>query len=354
MALLVLDGISKAFQGQRVLDEVDLFLEQGSTLCLLGPSGCGKTTLLRIVAGLERPDAGRVIFRGRDITSMEAHRRRFGMMFQDFALFPHKDVLGNVSYGLRMQNLPRREVISRAMEALSLVNLADLAGRSVLELSGGERQRVALARTLAIRPPLVLLDEPLGSLDRAMRERLMVEIRDILREIRATCIFVTHDQGEACAMADMTAVMFAGRIVQVDPPRRLYRRPATPSVARFLGLSNLLEGVVTPLGIDTPLGHVPSDVAVHGMGSRLTVLVQPDAARMIEEGCASASGEGGCLIVRGAVRSVLYRGRYCTIEFEVPGGARLTFDIPDSGADVSPGREVTLAIDPRGVAVLGR
>lgn len=352
MRILTLENVSKSFGLKRVIDGVDLSIDKGKTLCLLGPSGCGKTTLLRIVAGLEKPDSGRILFEGSDITTLEPHRRRFGMMFQDYALFPHMDVLGNVAFGLRMLDLAKDEVKRRAMEALKLVNMEGLARRNVVDLSGGERQRVALARTLAIRPRLVLLDEPLGSLDRVMRERLVTEIRDILKGIGATCIFVTHDQAEAYAVSDMTAVMLDGRIVQVDPPRLLCRNPRTPAVARFLGLANLVEGIPETDGtIRTPVGTFSSHPRPPFPRRPLTVLIHPDAALWVRKASASDPGTPGPR-VKGVVRSVVYRGRRLTVEILAAGGVTLSFEVPDGSWDMEVGTEAVFALDPLLVTVL--
>ena len=249
--LLEIEHISKSYPGLPVLHDVSLGAADGEIVCLLGPSGCGKSTLLRIVAGLEAPDTGRVIFDGHEMAGVPPHRRRFGLMFQDYALFPHKDVLGNVAFGLRMARLPSPEISRRVGEALALVGLSGYERRRVTELSGGEQQRVALARSLAPRPRLVMLDEPLGALDRALREQLMNDLRAILKQVGVTALYVTHDQEEAFAIADRIAILHArleagegGHIEQIAAPGEVYRRPASVYVARFLGFRNLVEGRV--------------------------------------------------------------------------------------------------------------
>jgi len=261
MAFLEIKGIFKSFGSTPVLRGVSLAMEETQILCILGPSGSGKTTLLRVIAGLEHPEQGSVLFKGRDLRNTRPHLRRFGMMFQEYALFPHLDVSGNIAFGLHMLGLSRSEIAKRTGEMLSLVGLQGLSGRNVSELSGGERQRVALARSLAPYPRLLLLDEPLGSLDRGLREKLLGDLRKILRRIGMTTIVVTHDQAEAFAIADTIAVMDQGEIAQMDTPENLYRQPANPEVARFLGLVNLVRGrVETGSSIATPLGllHVPA------------------------------------------------------------------------------------------------
>lgn len=350
MILLGLEHISKTLGGKKVLDGVNLHIDTGTIVCLLGPSGCGKTTLLRIIAGLERPDSGTITLKGRDITNLEPHRRRFGMMFQDFALFPHMDVLQNVSFGPRMQGMGKKGAIARAEQALKTVGLTAHLNRKVQELSGGERQRVALARTIACSPRLYLLDEPLGSLDRALREHLMKELRSILKGINATCIFVTHDHSEAYAVSDLTAVMFEGHIVQVDPPRHLYRRPVSSRVARFLGLSNILDGrLIDDKIIESPIGAFRPNIFLSGGKRDVKVLIQPDAAR-IAEGDHSA-GEG-TLVVGGTVRSRLYRGTHFDVEIETSQGVVLSFAMDDHMSDIHEGAPITLAVDPTKITLL--
>lgn len=280
--MLEVVAVSKRFAPDKpVLQEISLTVATAATLCLLGPSGCGKSTLLRIIAGLEQPDQGRVRLRGSDITEQPPHRRGIGLMFQDYALFPHLDVAANIGYGLRMQGMPAEQRRARIQEMLALVDLERYARRSVDALSGGEQQRVALARTLAPNPALLLLDEPVANLDRLLREELVQALRQILRHLQVTTIFVTHDQEEAYALADQIAVMHAGRIEQVATPQYLYRRPANAFVAGFLGFQNLLPATcdaTTPPRVSTCAGAfaLPAAGAISGAGWRL--LIPPDAA----------------------------------------------------------------------------
>lgn len=341
MAFLEVRGVSKSFEGANVLSGVSFGLEQGGILCILGPSGCGKTTLLRIIAGLERPDSGAVLLNGRDITGMEPHRRRFGMMFQDFALFPHLNVYGNIAFGLKMQGRSRGDIMERTKEMLGLVGLEDYEKRIVSELSGGERQRVALARSLAPFPQLLLLDEPMGFLDRVLRERLLADLKSILKRIGMTTIFVSHDQGEAFAVADIVAVLDRGRIEQSGTPEDLCLHPASPRVARFLGLVNLMEGSVKDRGVlETPLGLLCLDTNGHAPGSAVTVLIRPDAARISAKGKLSPDEIG----VNGIVKDRVFRGRTHCIELGIPSGETLVFELPPGAGMPGPGQAAVLAL----------
>ena len=241
---LQISNAAKAFDDAFAIRDVSLSVEQGELACLLGPSGCGKSTLLRLIAGLEHLDAGSVSYDGADLRGVEPHTRGFGLMFQDLALFPHMDVCGNIGFGLRMQHLTRNAITARVDELLALVDLVGYGKRKVHELSGGERQRVALARSLAPSPKLLMLDEPLGSLDRVLRESLQTQIRVILKQVGVTAIYVTHDRDEAFAIADTIVIMDDGAIVQTGAPDALFAAPANDLVARSLGIRNILSGTV--------------------------------------------------------------------------------------------------------------
>ncbi|MEF2071622.1 ABC transporter ATP-binding protein [Consotaella aegiceratis] len=249
MASLSIDNVSKLFGSSAAVDGVDLEVESGSFTALLGPSGCGKTTLLRLVAGLERPSGGRIAIGERTVADKgvfaEPEDRGLGMVFQSYALWPHMTVSGNVEFGLKLRRLSRRDRRMRVAEALETVGLSDYAERRPAELSGGQRQRVALARCLALNPPLILLDEPLANLDAHLRGTMQREFRRIHQKTGTTFLYVTHDQSEAMALADRIAVMEGGRLEQIAAPPDLYRRPATPSVARFIGSGFLLPVEVT-------------------------------------------------------------------------------------------------------------
>ncbi len=267
--MLEVNNLYRAFGSTPVLRGIDLHIGDGEIVCILGPSGCGKTTLLRIIAGLDRLDSGEVLLNGENIQSVPTHKRGFGLMFQDFALFPHMDVAANVAFGLRMRRVPVAEQMKLVSHMLGLVGLSGFEKRDVARLSGGERQRVALARSLAPNPKLLMLDEPLGSLDAVLREELILELRHIIKELGLTAIYVTHDQHEAFAIADRIAVMNKGQVEQVDSPSQLYHRPSTQFVAQFLGLDNIVpvlsqQGVLaqTPLGEFPVIGH-PKSILLH-------------------------------------------------------------------------------------------
>jgi ABC-type Fe3+/spermidine/putrescine transport system ATPase subunit len=346
MALLELDGLNKAYPDGWTLTDVSFTVEEGEIRGLLGPSGCGKTTLLRLIAGLESPDSGRVLVDEEDVTSVAPHRRGFGLMFQEYALFPHKDVFGNVAFGLRMEGLDRQAIEERVTETLALVGLKGFEHRDVSQLSGGERQRVALARSLAPQPRLLLLDEPLGALDRTLRERLMDELPDILHRAGVTVITVTHDQEEAFAIADCVAVMRAGEVVQIGTPEELYRHPGSTWVARFLGLTNLLAArVVGPGRLETALGglRVVDTGFGYEKGETIQLLIRPEAAQLRRDGPNQVD-------VEVARRS--FRGGYTQLDVRHRSGVELTFSFP-AGADLPPtGEGLALSLDPQGLTLL--
>ncbi|UIJ35788.1 ABC transporter ATP-binding protein [Allobranchiibius sp. GilTou73] len=287
MGELQIQDVGVSFDGSPAVDGVDLTVSAGHTLAVLGPSGCGKSTLLRVVAGLQRPDRGRVIFDGVDLTQTPTHRRGFALMFQDGQLFAHLDVAHNVAYALRRRRLPRAVVRARVAELLDLVGLAGLQDRRPGSLSGGQQQRVALARALAAEPRLLLLDEPLSALDTALREQLSIQLRDVLRTTGTTAIMVTHDQGEAFAIADDVALLRDGRVVQHGPALEVWRAPVDADAARFLGYRTVL-----PADAGLSLGHPGSPIALRRNALRLdrdgpieaTVLssaADPDGVRLM-------------------------------------------------------------------------
>src|SRR3954470_22100852 len=247
MALLEISGASKRFGAVTAVDRVFLSIERGEFFALLGPSGCGKTTLLRLIAGFETPNEGRIVIDGADVTAVPPYARPVNMMFQSYALFPHLDVAGNIAFGLKQEGMARRRRVARVAEMLALVQMTGFAKRRPHELSGGQKQRVALARALAKMPKLLLLDEPLAALDRKLREETRLELTGIQRRIGTTFLVVTHDQDEALGMASRIAVMNRGQFVQIGAPTEIYERPNSRFVAGFVGKVNLFEGEVVAI-----------------------------------------------------------------------------------------------------------
>ncbi len=347
MSLIDVRRLRKSYPDGWELRDVSFTVEEGEILCLLGPSGCGKTTLLRLLAGLEMPDSGQVLMGGQDVTRVPPHLRGFGLMFQDYALFPHKDVFANVAFGLRMQRLSREDVASRVVEALDLVGLTGFEHRDVNQLSGGERQRVALARSLAPQPRLLTLDEPLGALDRALRERLMEELPGILHHAGVTTITVTHDQEEAFALADRLVLMKSGGVVQVGTPEAVYRRPASGWAARFLGLTNLLEAHPVGRGrVDTAVGVLClCDTAMQPLdrGTDMQVLIRPDGARL---------GKSGPNALHGTVTERSFRGEYYRVSMRHSSGVELTFSFPARLSLPALDEPIALSVDPQALMLL--
>ncbi len=335
---LSLEGICKAYGATQALDGVSLCVPLGSIVAVLGPSGSGKSTLLSIIAGLEVPDAGRVLWEGDALEGVPSHRRGFGLMFQDFALFPHLNVERNVAFGLQMQGLEAERTGARVQECLEQVGLAGFERRDVQTLSGGEQQRVALARALAPRPRLLMLDEPLGALDRTLREHLLGEIHRILRAARQTALVVTHDQEEAFGLADRIVILDAGRVVQEGQPQDVYHHPASAVVARFLGLTNLVPGEAAPGGIWTALGLLPVDGPSSG---HCTVLLRPDAARL--------DGQGP-LVLEATLLEKTFRGPTCILGVQAYG-LHLSFEVPSASLLPSEGSPLRLSLDPRAFQV---
>lgn len=288
-----LESVTKAYGPTTVLHGVDLALDPGELVCLLGPSGCGKTTALRCIAGLEQASSGRILLDDEDVTDVPVNRRDIGMVFQQYSLFPHLTVTHNIEFGLRMRRLDRVERTHRVGEMLEVVGLEHLAGRFPHELSGGQQQRVALARALVTRPRALLLDEPLSALDAKVRVRLRDQIRALQTELGITTVFVTHDQEEALAISDRVAVMEAGRIAQLGTPEELYRRPASPFVADFVGLSNRVAGVLDGTTVRLRGAALPV-LESHGLtgiaGAEVTAFVRPEHVRL---SAGAAAPEGG-------------------------------------------------------------
>jgi ABC-type Fe3+/spermidine/putrescine transport system ATPase subunit len=344
---LQLAGLTRRFGRVTALDSVDLTVTAGQFMVLLGPSGSGKTTLLRLVAGIDRPTAGSIAI-GDTVVADHGHhlppqRRGLAMVFQDYALWPQASVLSNVVYALERLHLPRQEARRRALAMLDRVGLAQLASRRPPELSGGEQQRVALARALAARPAVLLCDEPLSHLDADLRERLRTEIATLARENDTTVLYITHDQGEAFALADQIGVLQSGQLVQCGLPETVYHAPATPFVARFTGVAGELHGrVVGPrdaagwIRVDTPNGPVLASEPAPGQpGAAVTVLVRPAAARLADDGR-----------LRGQVEDIAYRGHGYDHLVRLTDGTRLAGVF--AAERRQRGEEVQVGLDPAG------
>ena len=314
---VALRGLVKRYGATRALDGVSLDVAPGEFFTLLGPSGCGKTTTLRAVAGFVRPDAGNVVIRGARVNDVPPHRRHVGLVFQSYALFPHRTVRQNVAFGLRMQATPRADIDRLVSEALALVQLPGHGARYPRELSGGEQQRVALARALVTRPTVLLLDEPLGALDRRLRDHMKIELKRLQRDVGVTTIYVTHDQEEALTMSDRVAVMRAGCVEQVGAPREIYETPATVFVAGFIGNTNLLSGksrggaAVECSGLTIVTAGPPVTA-----GEPVTVAVRPERIRLDDT-------RGIDNDIAATVAHVVYQGETVRYVLAVEGGLEL-------------------------------
>ncbi|MFY9975880.1 MAG: ABC transporter ATP-binding protein [Chromatiaceae bacterium] len=305
-----IDHVTKKFDDVYAVDDVTLEIFQGEFFSLLGSSGCGKSTLLRMLAGLERPTSGRIFIDGADVTDIPAYSRPVNMMFQSYALFPHMTVEQNVEFGLKQDRMPRKERAERVGEMLELLKISGLRRRKPDQLSGGQRQRVALARTLAKQPKLLLLDEPLGALDKRLRESAQFELVNLQERIGITFVTVTHDQEEAMTMSTRIAVMNAGQILQVDTPTAIYEYPEYRFVAEFIGSINLFEGKVVEtdgeqVTVETPIGRTfrMRDMHPHAIGTPVTVAIRPEKMRLCE-----TYREDGINQIRGVVEDIAYLG----------------------------------------------
>lgn len=343
MTLLQMEGVSVRFGERAVVDAVDLSVAEHEIVCVLGPSGSGKSTLLRVVAGLQPVSGGRVLLGDADQAAVPVHRRGVGLMFQDHQLFPHRDVGGNVAFGLRMRGSSgsggssKQSYEGRVAELLDLVGLPGAQNRAVASLSGGEQQRVALARALAPSPRVLMLDEPLGQLDRGLRERLVVELRGLFSRLGTTVLAVTHDQGEAFALADRVVVMRDGRIAQAGSPLEVWERPASEFVARFLGFENVVAAVVSGGSAATPWGKVP--VPAGSPEGERKVLIRP-------AGVLLSPGGLGCEVV-----ARTFRGTHVALLLRPRSGPELEAECGLAGAPAA-GDRVEVAFAPAEVVVL--
>jgi putrescine transport system ATP-binding protein len=351
--LLSVEGVAKSFGGIRAVDHVDLTVGPGELFALLGASGSGKTTLLRLIAGLEHPDSGRIRIDGVDMTHRPAYERPVNTVFQSYALFPHMSVRGNIAFGLKQEKLPRSEIDKRVTEMLELVQLAGYAERRPSQLSGGQKQRVAIARSLAKRPKLLLLDEPMAALDRRLREQTRVELAAIQKRLGIAFILVTHDQEEAMSLADRMAVMEAGRIVQIGPPREIYAHPASRFVAGFIGDTNLFEGKAAGrengwLAVQTAEGDMMArDVPGITRGATVWLAIRPEQLRL------GALVDHNCLDVR--VERIEYRGDQSILHARSPSGVAIRLKGDNAAlAPLTAGTTVPIAWTPDDVIVLSQ
>ncbi|GAW37310.1 spermidine/putrescine import ATP-binding protein PotA [Roseovarius sp. A-2] len=333
------EGIEKTFGTFQAVKPLSLEIRQGELFSLLGPSGCGKTTTLRMIAGFEQPSAGRIRIGADDVTGDPAHRRNFGMVFQNLALFPHLTVNQNVAFGLEMRRVAKTERKKRVSHALDLVSLGHLGDRYPAELSGGQQQRVALARAIIFEPEVLLLDEPLSALDKMLRDQMQIEIRELQQRLGITTVFVTHDQEEALTMSDRVAVMQDGKLLQVGSPRDIYDRPQTEFVATFLGAANLLEGKVLGVqgrDVEVQIGDQHTRATLpEGQnlkaGDKVKLSLRPERIRL---------DEGGPL--QATVRSVVFQGATCRIDLTFMG-QDITAILPSEAVrGLAPGDETSL------------
>lgn len=343
--MLSVRNLYKKYENQPLLEGVSFDVQQGETICLLGRSGSGKSTILRIIAGIETPESGEVYWDHQNLKDVPVHKREFGFMFQDYALFPHKDVFENVAFGLKMKNLPADLIEEKVNAVLSKVKMDKFRHRQVSDLSGGEQQRVALARSLAPEPRLLMLDEPLGALDRNLREELMVELRLILHETEIPAIYVTHDQEEAFTIGDRLVLLNNGRIIQDAPPEIVYQHPKNTWVAKFIGLSNLIDGSIlsiNPLVVRTNIGDFSIQTGLPEnakLGDKVMLLLRPDAI---------SQGEHGINKIQAQIEDDVFLGNQWRVKIRIEELA-LSFLIENP---IPIGSEINFSIDPAQITVL--
>lgn len=313
---LSLSGVRKTYGPTIAVRHLDLEVDAGDLVALLGPSGCGKTTTLRMVAGFEQPDSGFIRIGATEVSQLPPHKRNLGMVFQNYSLFPHRTVAENIGFGLRMAGVGRSERDQRIKEMLDLIRLSNREDMFPSQLSGGQQQRVALARSLVVNPKVLLLDEPLGALDKSLRESMQFEIRAMQQRLGITTLLVTHDQEEALSMADKVAVMSSGSILQIGTPNDIYDRPKSRFVAEFLGTSNIFEGKVSADGSHLLLAGGDGEIAIplekpESAGAHLVLSVRPERMRL-----GNGSGEGPDFQAR--ITGAVFRGNYAAYQLEVP------------------------------------
>lgn len=359
-ASIEIAGVSKIYDGGvRAVDTVAMDIRQGEFFSLLGPSGCGKTTTLRMIAGFETPSAGAIRVDGADITHVPAHKRDMGMVFQNYALFPHRTVAENVAFGLRMRGLDKASIATKVKAALAMVELSGLENRRPAQLSGGQQQRVALARAIVIAPRVLLCDEPLGALDKKLRQQMQFELKQLQKKLGLTLVFVTHDQEEALAMSDRIAVMNGGRVEQVGTPAEIYNQPMTRFVADFIGDTNIFRGerigtstgqVALDVGKDLILA-LPASADMPGTGV-LSVALRPEKIRLSPRSEAAGAVSGAT--AQGVVENTNFLGGSVLYRIVLEGGHRVLVQQPNAATDrlFVPGNGVTLDWTPADLVVL--
>ncbi|MGN9165255.1 spermidine/putrescine ABC transporter ATP-binding protein [Tissierellaceae bacterium HCP3S3_D8] len=311
MNIIDLKNITKEYNGVTVLDNINLYIRKNEFLTLLGPSGCGKTTTLRIIGGFEQPASGKVIFEGKDITTVPPYKRQINTVFQKYALFPHMDVFENISFGLKIKKLPKNEIDTKVKEMLRLVNLEGFEHRSIDSLSGGQQQRIAIARALVNEPQVLLLDEPLGALDLKLRKEMQIELKDMQKRIGITFIYVTHDQEEALTMSDTIVVMDKGKIQQIGTPVDIYNEPKNAFVAKFIGESNIIDGIMHD-DLIVEFSNVVFDCVDRGFGKKedVDVVIRPEDVEIIPIENAK---------LKGVVESVTFKGVHYEMIVKIDG-----------------------------------
>jgi len=351
--ILRLVGIEKTLGKMQVVRNLDLSIEQGEFITLLGPSGCGKSTTLNLIAGLLQPDAGSIYLRGKLVNTWEPRRRRLGMVFQTWALFPHMTVYDNVAFGLRLQRLGTGEIRERVVEMLALVQLPEIGTKYPSQLSGGMQQRVALARALATKPDILLLDEPLSNLDARLRKEMQIELKRIHEQLRVTTVFVTHSQEEALVLSDRVAVMNQGVIVRIDTPEQLYKNPRSRFVCRFLGEANIFEGHVVAtqegrIAVDTgPVRLSAATATPVGVGQQLCLALRPEAVsvRPVPSPVADNS-------LPGTIRDIVYKGEAVVYYLDVLGTELLALEYPKAAGDLTRGTRVYAEFEAFALSIL--
>lgn len=347
-AIVVFDGVEKTYDGVNiVVERLDLEIQRGEFLTMLGPSGSGKTTSLMMLAGFEMPTAGRIILDGKPIERLPPHLRNIGVVFQNYALFPHMTVAENVAFPLQMRGIGKAEQRSRVEKALDMVQMNQFAGRRPAQLSGGQQQRIALARALVFEPSLVLMDEPLGALDKQLREHMQIEIKHLHERLGVSVVYVTHDQGEALTMSDRIAVFNKGRIQQLGKPTEIYERPSNPFVAQFIGDNNALDGTVTEIHGDrcaVRVGGADGDTITAVLsaplkaGERTTLSIRPERIRI------GGAGDGGTNVTA-TVQELIYLGDHVRVRVAALGSEEIIVKIPNGQGKpegLAPGAALTI------------